>query len=61
MRLDHELWMDSAQKELCQDEPDPSLLPPLTTCFEGRGAVYLGIQIITQFLSILLLYPWWGE
>ena len=42
------------------DEPDPSILPPFTTGFEGRGTVYLGIQIITQFLSILLLYPWWG-
>lgn len=27
----------------------------------GGGAVYLGIQVITQFLSILLLYPWWQE
>ena len=49
------------RRSSAMDEPDPSILPPLTTCFEGRGTVYLGIQIITQFLSILLLYPWWGE
>ena len=34
---------------------------PLPRVLRGGGAVYLGIQIITQFLSILLLYPWWGE
>lgn len=34
---------------------------PVTLSFGERGAVYLGIQVITQFLSIFLLYPWWGE
>lgn len=40
-----------------------SLCPPspVTLSFEEREAVYLGIQVITQFLSVFLLYPWWGE
>lgn len=40
----------------------PSVLPPQLPCpLSGVGAVYLGIQVITQFLSIFLLYSWWGE
>lgn len=34
---------------------------PVTLSFEEREAVYLVIQVITQFLSGFLLYPWWGE
>lgn len=37
--------------------PGPQLPHP----WRARGAVYLGIQVITQFLSIFLLYPWWQE
>lgn len=40
----------------------PSVLPPQLPCpLSGVGAVYLGIQVITQLLSIFLLYSWWGE
>ena len=60
--MDRELGTGGAQKGLIMDRPGPFCSPsPVTPSFEGRGAVYLGIQIITQFLSISLLYPWWGE
>lgn len=40
----------------------PSVPPPqLPHPLRGWGAVYLGIQVITQFLSIFLFYPWWQE
>lgn len=39
----------------------PCSSSPVTLSFEEREAVYLGIQVMTQFLSIFLLYSWWGE
>lgn len=62
MRLDHELRTQSAQRGLTMAGPGPLRSPcPVSPSWEGSGACYLGIQVIAQFLSVLLLHPWWGE